>query len=408
MPRIWTSDKSVAVVLRLNTRPGRDGSPRNSRQLTDDMESPKNVQIVAPLATLILVGGSCVFMALNRDNRTEESRNRVPPSLAVSSSTSGTDASEEEPLDDELADESLLNEGSIVYRLPETDDEMKSVYRRRRRYTARLIPQGQPLELGSFTQSMLGVRVEGKDAMNPFGRRHVLSVGIKVAPSDRSSLPRLSGRIINGYLDTHFVSVQARIVKDPVTRTQYLGPEPIAATGRFGGPSISDPMEIAVQNSISQLRGIGLLMKEGDEDTPENRRTLVMIHRYLYAPSGPATTADLRYELMFVRARETDRGELDLHAFSTSGNRSHLNYHGKTRRPRRMTDCDIQASVFFSEYSHASLVPTKGISRTSKSYGKLRYTIDALDASLKSADPNTSFWTDATLALDNIIDGGRR
>jgi hypothetical protein len=372
------------------------------------MESPKNVQIVAPLATLILVGGSCVFMALDRDNRTEESRNRVPPSLSVSTSTSGEDASEEVPLEEEIADEALLNDGSIVYRLPETEKEIKSVYRRRARYKARLIPQGQPLELRSFTQGMLGVHINGKDAANPFARRHVLSVGIKVSSSDRSSLPRLSGRIITGYLDTHFVSVQARIVKDVVSRKQYLGPEPIAVTGRFGGPSISDPMEIAVQNSISQLRGIGLLMQEGDEDVPENRRTLVMIHRYPFAPSGPAETAENRHELMFVRARETEHGELDLHAFSTSGNRSHLNYHGRTRRPRRMKDCDVQASVFFSEYSHASLVPTKGISRVWKATSKVRYSIESVDASLKSTDPDATFWTHATQALDDIIDGNRR
>lgn len=348
-------------------------------------------------------------MVLDRDNRAEQTRNRVPPSLAVSSSTTDIDTDEDVPLEEEIEDAALLNETSVVHRLPETDDEIRSVYRRRGRYTARLIPQGQPLELKAFTQSMLGVRVNGKDAMNPFARRHVLSVGIKVSPSDRSSLPRLSGRMITGYLDTHFVSVQARVVKDPVTRKQYLGPEPIAVMGRFGGPSISDPMEVAVQNSISQLRGVGLLMKEGDEDIPENRRTLVMVHRYPYAPSGPATSAKMRHELMFVRARESERGgELVLHAFSTSGNRSHLTYHGKTRRPRRMTDCDVQASVFFSDYSHASLVPTKGISRVSKSFGKLRYTIEAVDASLKNRDPNASFWTDATQALDNIIEGGRK
>ena len=370
------------------------------------METPKKVQIVAPVATLLLVGGSCIFMAMDRDNRTEESRNRVPPSLSVSTSTE--DDLEEVPLEEEIADETLLNDGSIVYRLPETEEEIMSVYRRRGRYRARLIPQGQPLELNSFTQSMPGVYINGKDEMNPFGRQHVLSVGIKVSSSDRSSLPRLSGGMINGYLDTHFVSVQARVVKDPVNRKQYLGPEPIAVTGRFGGPSISDPMEIAVQNSISQLRGIGLLMKEGDEDTPENRRTLVMIHRYPFAPAGSAESAEMRHELMFVRARETDRGELDLHAFSTSGNRTQLHYHGRTRRPRRMTDCDIQASVFFSEYSHASLVPTKGISRESKAQGKVRYSIEALDESLKGSDPDASFWTHATQALDSMIDGSHR
>jgi hypothetical protein len=407
MPRNCASDKSVAAMLGLTTTPI---SPvlKTPTQLADDMETPRNIQIVAPLATLLLVGGSCVFMALDRDDRTAEARNRVPLPLAVSASTSSEESDEDGPLENEVIDEALLNDGSIVYRLPETEDEIKSVYRRRRRYSARLIPPGQPLEVSSFTRSMPGVRISGKDAENPARRCHTLSVGITVASSDRSSLPRLSGRVITSYLDSHFISVQSRIVRDPVTRKQYLSPEPIAATGKYGGPSISGSMEAAVQDSISQLRGIGLLMKEGDEDIPENRRTLVMIHRFPYSPAGSADTAEMQHELMFVRARENDRGGLDLHAFSTSGNRTRLNYYGKTRRPRRMSDCNVRASVFFSEYSHASLVPTKGIVRVSEARGKLRYTIEALDASLKSLNPDASFWTDATAALDGIIDGSRR
>jgi len=111
-----------------------------------------------------------------------------------------------------------------------------------------------------------------------------------------------------------------------------------------------------------------------------------------------------QYELVFIRAREKDE-RLELHSFVTSKKRRRLHYLGKSRKPRQTADCNIKASIYFSEYTHGSLVPVKGIVRKSQIKNHSRYSLDQLKAFLEHRQLQGDVWDNVTKLLDNIIDG---
>ena len=131
----------------------------------------------------------------------------------------------------------------------------------------------------------------------------------------------------------------------------------------------------------------------------------VLVHKHLASDAGSRDSAPPRpqYELVFIRAREK-HGQFELHSFVTSDSRRVLHYLGKSRKPQRVTECDIRAAVYFSEYSHASLVPAKGVVRKTHVNSRKHYPLDKLNTVVRSRQYEGDVWDNVTELLDSIID----
>lgn len=303
---------------------------------------------------------------------------------------------------------SHLQSIKTFHQLPRSEAEFAKAFERAASSSCVLVPEGYPLELSSFTPFAAGGHklLKGQELPPPSIRRHAVSIGLAVSPGDRHALPALTGHLIVSYIQEHFVSIQARIVKDPLTLGLFLAPEPMAATAKFQGALITERIQPAVRSSIQNFRSLGLLIEHGREPRPESLRTLVLVHKYLLAKPGSRTSSRPRpqYELVIIRGREKD-GHLELHSFVTSNSRRVLHYLGESRKPRRTTDCNIQATIYFSEYSHASLVPVKGIVRKSLVKSQSHFSLDKLKVFVKHRHWEGDVWDNVTEVLDNIIDG---
>ena len=295
-----------------------------------------------------------------------------------------------------------------ISHLPKTEQEVIAAFDQAVSRSCQVLPAGNPLELSSFTPFVACGQTKrlGNALPPPSVRRHILSVGLDVSPQDQRNLPTLSGSMILSYLQQHFVSIQACVAKDSLTQALYLYPELYGATAKFQGASMTENIEQAVAESARNFRCLGLLVPPGTVAQPESLRTLVLVQKYVLASQERGASSQPRpiYELVFVRARQRN-GRFELHPFVTFGSRRELHYLGDGRKPRQTGDCDIQATVFFSEYSHASQYPVKGVVRNSKVRSRQRFSLQTLEAFVRRQQPNGDVWDNITEILDAIIDG---
>jgi hypothetical protein len=244
---------------------------------------------------------------------------------------------------------------------------------------------------------------------NPSTRRYALSVGIEVLPDDQLRLPSLSKDKILDYLDSHYVSVQARVQKDS-KGVLYLHQRPIVATANFGRVRQTDDFHPAVVNAVKDMHAVGLYVPPKVSPTSENLRTAVLIHKYtgLNAQALKVGTnrEEPHYEFVFIRGRSSTIGtKLDLHVFVTTEERTKLHYVKPSQpAPGRFSDCLLRAQVYFTKYTDNGLVPSESVVRSQTVIAKGAYTLGALDSFVKETLKLTDALTNLSETLDAIID----
>ena len=163
--------------------------------------------------------------------------------------------------------------------------------------------------------------------------------------------------------------------------------------------------------SIREIHSLGVYLPTKMLPTPENLRTVVLVHKHTAAEASPARPGAFnlvsRYEFIFVRARASVAGNrLDLHVFATSDERRKLHYLRSGGSPTNPDDCTINAEVFFTRFGNGGLIPEEAAMRREKVKARSSYDLIELDAHIKR---NIALKGDAfdnlLETLDAIIDG---
>ncbi len=291
--------------------------------------------------------------------------------------------------------------------LPQTIAEIKELHERSRGYSAELLPEDEPFEVKSFTPFLTARdEFEAKKRLpNTCSRRHALSVGLEILNDDQKQLPILSRDQILSYLKSHFVSVQVRIYREPVTRALYLGPRCLAATRSFQGTPLTKAFSPTVAESVNNIRSLGLLLPDRLQPTPAHLRTLVLVHKNeLSGGTKGVAPAKSNYEYLFIRAREAEPDRLELHAFATSDERTRFHWLKPAESPMMPTDCSVRGAVHFTEYSHQGLYPKSAVIRRSLITGQKSFPWETVEAYSKKVFGNPAMGQ-ITEILDAIITG---
>ena len=305
------------------------------------------------------------------------------------------------------AAESRIRDIKTIASLPRSSIEMKEVHDRSSGYAAELLPEDEAFETKGFAPYLtksdeIAARVK---LPNTSIRRHALSVGLEVLTEDQKHLPLLSREQILSYLKSNFVTIQARIYRDPISRELYLGHRCLAATKSFRDGNMTKPFNPTVAQSIANTRSAGLLLPKGTPPTPSNLRTLVLIHKNQISEERTKTALPkTTYEYVFIRALDAGPDRLDLHAFATTDERTKFHWLFRGDAPTTPRTCSIRAAVHFTEYSHQGLVPKSTVVRRSMILGQKDYAWADLE-SFSESEFGLSPYEKMPEIIDAIISG---
>lgn len=308
------------------------------------------------------------------------------------------------------AAEPRIRDSRTISVLPQTSAEIKLLHDRAKGFAAELLPADEPYEIKSFVPFLTKRdEIEAKSRLpNTCSRRHAFSVGLEMLTDDQKQLPVLSGNQILTYLKAHFVSVQARIYREPVSRELYLGPRCLAATQTFQKGNLTEEFSPTVAESVNNIRSLGLLLKAKTPPTAANLRTLVLVHKNeLSQGTSAVVAAKTNYEYLFIRGVEAGPDRLELHAFATSDERTKLHWLMPAQLPTAPSNCSVRGAVHFTEYSMQGLYPKTAVIRRSLITGQLSIPWDALDIYAHKTLGRPAFEC-ITEILDAIISGDLR
>jgi len=297
--------------------------------------------------------------------------------------------------------------------MPRSGSEIASYHLRANDQGIEFLPKGEPLELNSYQGSLTARdrrEFAGKKTPNPSTRRFALSVGIEVDPRDQTKLPALSSATILDYLKNHYVSVQARIQKDEKGML-YLHQRPIVATAKFGKVRLTEEFTPAVANSVKDMHSLGMFLPSKLPPTPENLRTVVLIHKHTGLDAAALKRGveqpEPQYEFVFIRGKQNIIGnKLDLHCFITSDERTKLHYLRPSLAPLRYQDCSLKGQVYFSRYTGGDLIPADSVVRSQAVTSKATFAMPDLDNFVRNGlRLSGDALSNLNETLDAIIDG---
>jgi len=285
-----------------------------------------------------------------------------------------------------------------IRNVPVGDSELEAAWKQAAHISCEFIPPNQPFEITRPTPFLTDNDRRQATSRNLTAgmRQHVLSVGLHMSRQDEQSLPALSKLQILDYIHAHYVTIQARVQRDPVTGIVYLHHRPLAATMQFTGPRLTQEFTDTVARSVHDFRSLGLWLRPGEESTAENLRTLVLADRYETGQSiSRYTKPKSACELMFIRARvrnentapgsrarsdsvralpNDDTSDLVLHTFVTTKGRQSLHYIAPDSDLHGSQQCGIRALIRITSFAHGAY-PTGSVVvgqevRSSATYSK--------------------------------------
>ncbi len=279
-------------------------------------------------------------------------------------------------------------------------------FRQRINDTCEALREGEPLQLTQFTSQLTPRdRQKQADDARSYTRRPILTVGLNIREADKKTLPLVSRSLILSYVEDHYISLQARIAKDPATGKLILHYRPLAGVATFSGLPLSQEWVESVASTVRDIRGLGIY--EG-KDSDDDSQTAVILFRsaWLEEESSQPT---YRHELGIVHAvpSKSDPNSLDLEMFTTSKNRLHWHYFKpeKTKKTRSLSQCDLIASVRFDEYTSDGLQPKSSVTRALKVNGDETYHVAAIDQYLKEQGLNGGWSSHLKQALKGMREG---
>jgi hypothetical protein len=82
-----------------------------------------------------------------------------------------------------------------------------------------------------------------------------------------------------------------------------------------------------------------------------------------------------------------------------------LNYLPAFTLPKTIDDCEIQSTIYFTEYGFANLYPTVRVSRHTTVMARSSFKMSALDEYVKTQGWQGDTLDNLTDVLDSVIDG---
>ena len=313
----------------------------------------------------------------------------------------------------------------LLRSLPRTEAEVARAHEQHRGLACETLPANTLLEQRSFLleaanplDALDDARRRNSELPVPTSRRAILSVGTDMTRPDQQQLPALSRGQILDYLQGHYVTVQARVQRDLIDGELYLHHRPYAGVGLFRGPRFTEDGNELILESIQNIRSLGVYLKPGARATPQALRTLVLVHKNMVvapAVTTAAPQASPAFELVFLHARPAARAkpttaskvtdELELHTIVTSQHRTRWNYLEPYQTPTRPADCSICATVYFTDYKVANLIPAATVTRRVTVRSRTGFEREALDRYAREQSWQGDALDNLTETLDAIIDG---
>jgi hypothetical protein len=300
--------------------------------------------------------------------------------------------------------EPLVSGAKTIKEMPRAGDDLDTIHKRQKGLASEQLPAGEAFEINTFTPylTLADKQLSGARTLIPCIRKQVLSVGLE---EDQADLPLLSKGQILSYLKEHFVSVQVRIYREPLTDDLYLGARPLASTMRYAGVRLTQDFTPAVAQSADDFRGLGLWLGPRQRAVPTQLRTLVLINKNEQQEGNKERPANkTMFEYLFIRATQNQRKDVELHAFATTENRSKLHWLETKSEPSRPTDCSLRAAVRFTRYSVQGLIPEAAVTRRSLVKARETYAIEDLDR-YANKTWNASAFAHLTDTLDAVLAG---
>lgn len=293
--------------------------------------------------------------------------------------------------------------------LPLDERSVETMHDRSRTGKCEVLPPGEAVRVTSFQQYLTDRDTRGWDG-EPTAlstRRPVLSVGLDMLPGDRSDLPALSRGEILKYLSSRYITIQARVQKDPVTGEIFLHHRPIAAMAPLPTGTLTESMSDELVETLQNYRGVGVFLPEGEEPIAANLRTMVLLNRSERLDPGSAVPR-LRFEYLFVHGQPKSNrvdADLDLHAFATSDDRTVLHWLRDDKTPRRVDDCCLVSFIRFTDFSHGGFYPSESQTRYARIDARASFAVDDLTAYSKEQGWGEGAFDRLPALLDAILAG---
>lgn len=300
----------------------------------------------------------------------------------------------------------------IITRLPRTEEELAAAHAASTDPSLQ-VAVGDPLEVRDFAGKTEydvtirdGDRAVARTLPYEYSRLGVVSNGLEVLPEDQANLPPVSSRRIMSRVNGNYISLQVRVQREPESGAVYLYYKPFAAVGAYGSDEAQEFAPL-MEDSVNNVRGLGLWVSKTDRPSAEAFRTFVGINKDMMQfenPDGGEPIVQPHYELFFVRLRETD-GQFELHTFNTNEFRTRLNYLHPYRAPTSADDCSMKSTIYFTEYTAAKQSPSAKVSRQVDIRPQAYFEISQLDAYVTEQGLEGDAFDNLNVVLDAIIDG---
>ncbi len=297
-----------------------------------------------------------------------------------------------------------------IPQLPTEDYQLQAAHRLARRQACESIPANEPVVLRSFQPYLTRRDYRDHAAKVPAlsRRQPIFSVGLDMIAADRQNLPTLSAGRILAYLRDHYITLQVRVQKEPLSGELFLHHRSLAGVAPYKSTGLTQLPPEGLGARLKNYRSMGLFLPEGEKPIPRNLRTLVLLHKNDQVAEADTSRLVTNYEYVFVRARakgRRDQRTLDLHTFVTSDRRQQLHYLKPGLKPSHSGLCSFKTLTYFTKYSKAGLYPMTSSSRGTVFNDRSLYGMRQLEAFATDQGWEGGALQNVTRLLDAIIEG---
>ncbi len=292
-----------------------------------------------------------------------------------------------------------------LVRLPHTEAELRAAHEQAAAFAAEMVPARRSFECLDGSEHVL-VRVDDREIKLPCNRRGLIAMGSDMLQADQQRLPFFSGGIILDEVNAYFLSIQIRAAMSP-TGAPYLVDRPLVALTKYAEANKTFPSTEIVDTSVRDIRSLGFLTR-GEALPHDPPRTLAIAIRNLVAVSDPTGVDKIEphYECVFMHAQVDPTGRaLVTHAFGTTNSRTKLHRFTPIGTPKKLTDCAIQGSIFFTSYAFGGQYPTAKATRMVKLNTVTSIDVPQVDRWLAERGVQGDTWSHLPMVFDALIDG---
>ncbi len=297
----------------------------------------------------------------------------------------------------------------VLRKLPRDEAAMAAAHEKSRDAAVQ-VSAGDPLQVVGFegeTSYSVTIGGEKRDLPYRYCRLGALTYGMQLNAEDQATLPTVSKSRILKKVNGNYISLQLRVQRDEATGNIYLYYKPFALVGAYDDQERSHEFSPLMEDSVRDVRGIGLFVKPGTSPSAEAFRTFVAVNKNTLAVDSPDSDEPIlkdHYEFFFGRLR-VDGDQVQLHIFGTTQHRTQLNYFNAYSAPTSREECMMLSTIFFTEYTIAKQSPSKKAAREVAVNRRGQIALEDAHAFAAEKGYEGDAWDNVTEILDAIIDG---